>query len=193
MPHIPTLRCALFCTLLVGFTGASHAADAPSPEALERGLAGRWTGALEYRDYQSNRSFKLPTTAVLSTGPDGATMTRLSSFDDGPKTGVVTITTVSLFDASGMLTSAMFRKGRAVEMWSEAARVSAYEDATHWTLVYQRRGQDDDKAADIRITQTRRGAELSALKEVKPVDAPDSAYVFRNQTVLTLQTPQTAP
>ena len=187
MPYIPTLRCALFCTLLVSFTGVSHAADAPSPEALERGLAGRWTGALEYRDYQSNRSFKLPLNTSLSTGPDGATMTRLSSFDDGPKTGVVTITTVSLFDANGVLTSAMFRKGRAVEMWSEAARVSAYEDATHWTLVYQRRGQDDDKAADIRITQTRRGAELTALKEVKPVDAPDSAYVFRNQTVLTLQ------
>ena len=131
MPHILTLRCALFCTLLVGFAGASHAADAPSPEALERGLAGRWTGALEYRDYQSNRSFKLPTTALLSTGPDGATMTRLSSFDDGPKTGVVTITTVSLFDASGIVTSAMFRKGRVVEMWSDAARVSVYEDATH--------------------------------------------------------------
>ena len=189
MKYIATLLRTLPCALLIGFTGAGHAADAPSPGTLERGLAGRWTGALEYRDYQSNRSFKLPLNTSLSTGADGATMTRLSSFDDGPKTGVVTITTVSLFDANGMLTSAMFRKGRAVEMWSEAARVSAYENATHWTLVYHRRGQDDDKAADIRITQTRRGAELTALKEVKPVDAPDSAYVFRNQTVLTLQAP----
>lgn len=180
----------LACTVLVSLASLAHithAADTPSPEALERGLAGRWSGALEYRDYQSNRSFKLPLNTLLSTGPDGATMTRVSSFDDGPQTGVVTITTVSLFDASGMLTSAMFRKGRAVEVWKEAARVSAFVDATHWTLVYQRQGQDDNKAADIRITQTRRGAELTALKEVKPVDAPDSAYAFRNQTVLTLQ------
>ncbi len=50
-----------------------------------------------------------------------------------------------------------------------------------------RRRQDDNRPADIRITQTRRGAELTALKEVKPVDAPDSAYAFRNQTVLRLQ------
>lgn len=177
----------LLCTLLIGSTGAGRAADAPSPETLERGLAGRWTGALEYRDYQNNRSFKLPLNTLLSTGADGATMTRLSSFDDGPQTGVVTITTVSLFDASGTLTSAMFRKGRAVEVWTETARVSTYADATRWTLVYQRRGQDDNKPADIRITQTRSGQQLTALKEVKPVDAPDSAYVFRNQTVLTLQ------
>ncbi len=180
----------LSCTVLVSLASLAritHAADTPSPEALERGLAGRWSGALEYRDYQSNRSFKLPLNTLLSTGPDGATMTRVSSYDDGPQTGLVTITTVSLFDASGMLTSAMFRKGRAVEVWKEAARVSAFVDAAHWTLVYQRQGQDDNRAADIRITQTRRGAELTALKEVKPVDAPDSAYAFRNQTVLTLQ------
>lgn len=177
----------LSCTVLVGLAGLAHAADTPSPEALERGLAGRWAGALEYRDYQSNRSFKLPLTTLLSTGPDGATMTRLSSFDDGPQTGVVTITTVSLFGAGGMLTSAMFRKGRAVEVWSDAARVSTFVDATHWTVVYQRRGTDDNQAADIRTTQTRRGPELTALKEVKPVDAPDGAFAFRNQTVLTLQ------
>ena len=36
-------------------------------------------------------------------------------------------------------------------------------------------------------SQTRRSAELTALKAVKTVDAPDSAYTFRNQTVLTLQ------
>ena len=188
MKFIPTLLCAFLCTVLIAFTGTGHAADAPSPETLERGLAGRWTGALEYRDYQSNRSFELPLNTTIGIGADSATITRVSSFDDGPQRGVVTITTVSLFDASGTLTSAMFRKGRAVEVWSDAARVSAFVDATHWTLVYQRRGQDDNRAADIRITQTRSGQQLTALKEVKPVDAPDSAYAFRNQTVLTLQT-----
>ena len=35
-------------------------------------------------------------------------------------------------------------------------------------------------------SQNRCGAELTALKEVKPVDATYSAYTFRNQTVLTL-------
>lgn len=178
----------LAAKLCIAFASFSQAAETLSPQALESGLVGRWSGALEYRDYQSNRGFKLPVSTVLSIGPDAATLTRLASFDDGPQTGLVHITTVSLFDASGSnLSSAMFRKGRAVESWTEAARVSAYQDALNWTLVYQRRGQDDDKPADIRITQTRRGAELTALKEVKPIDAPDSAYVFRNQTVLRLQ------
>ena len=129
---------------------------------------------------------------VFSTGPDAATLTRLSSLDDGPQKGLVHITTVSLFDKTGSsITSAMFRKGRAVETWTQAARVSAYQDALNWALIHQRQGQDGNSAADIRadsrITQTRRSAELTALKEVKPVDAPDSAYTFRNQTVLTLQ------
>lgn len=178
----------LAATLCIAFASFSQAAETLSPQALESGLVGRWSGALEYRDYQSNRSFKLPVGTVISIGPDAATLTRLSSFDDGPQTGLVHITTVSLFDKAGSsITSAMFRRGRAVETWTEAARVSAYQNALDWTLVYERRGQDDSKPADIRITQTRRGAELTALKEVRPVDAPDSAYVFRNQTVLRLQ------
>ena len=47
------------------------------------------------------RSFKLPVGTIVSLGPDAATLTRLSSFDDGPQTGVVHITTVSLFDPAG--------------------------------------------------------------------------------------------
>lgn len=178
----------LAALLLTVFASFSQAAETPSAQTLESGLVGRWSGALEYRDYQSNRSFKLPVGTVIGIGPDAATLTRLSSFDDGPQTGIVHITTVSLFDKAGSsITSAMFRKGRAVETWTEAARISAYQDALNWTLVYQRRGQDGNSAADIRITQTRRGAELTALKEVKAVDAPDSTYAFRNQTVLTRQ------
>lgn len=181
LPHLAALLLTVFACL-------SQAAQPASPQTLESGLAGRWSGALEYRDYQSNRSFKLPVVTVIGIGPDAATLTRLSSFDDGPQTGIVHTTTVSLFDKTGSsVTSAMFRKGRAVETWTEAVRISAYQDALNWVLVYQRRGQDGNSAADIRITQTRRGAELTALKEVKTIDAPDSAYALRNQTVLTLQ------
>jgi hypothetical protein len=159
----------------------------PTPEALERGLIGPWSGALEYRDYQNNQRYQLPMQVQLRLGPDGATLTREARFDDGPA-GAVWITTMSLFDRTGALISgATFRKGRAVELSTERGEVTEFRDDTHWTLVYLRRGEDGDQPADIRITQTRRGSELTALKEAKPPGQPDSAYVFRNQTVLVRQ------
>ena len=171
---------------------AAHAAAgtdaAPSPEVLQRSLQGRWTGALQYRDYQSNSPFELPVVTQFSAAPDGVTLTRLSAFDDGPKTGTVYITTVSLFDAkTGQVMTATFRKGRAVEVWTDAVRNTAYRDAEHWTLVYAQRGSDNDKPADIRVTETRDGDSLLSLKEVKPAGAPDSAWAFRNQTRLQRQ------
>lgn len=180
-----TLLCAAVVSVLAFTASPTQAADQPKTDALERALAGHWRGALEYRDYQSNRKFELPMDTRISTGPDNATLTRLTAYDEGPKTGVVHITTVSLFDATGSkATSATFRKGRAVERWTDEARVTAWQDATHWTVVYQHTGTDDDKPAEIRLTQTLDGDVLTALKEVKPVGAPDSAFAFRNQTRL---------
>ncbi len=176
------------CVFLLCFCGLQAAWAAPTAAELELSLVGHWQGALEYRDYQSDGWLKLPMQTRISVGPDGATVTRLSSFDDGPQTGTVTITTVSLFDKAGTkLSSAVFRKGHAVETASDEARVAQWQGAQHWTVVYQRRGLDNHKAADIRITQTRKGPELRAVKEARAVDQPDSAYTFRNQTVLTLQ------
>lgn len=183
-PFVAALAFALSLTLALA-TSSATAADQPNPNALERSLAGHWRGALEYRDYQSNRKFELPMDTRISTGPDNATLTRLTAFDDGPQTGTVYITSVSLFDVSGSkVTHATFRKGRAVESWTEEARVTAWQDATHWTLVYQYTGTDDNKPAEIRATQSRDGDVLTTLKEVRPVGAPDSAFVFRNQTRL---------
>jgi hypothetical protein len=102
---------------LAAFVAAAPAqADGTTTLALERTLEGHWRGALEYRDYQSNQAFELPMDTAIANGPDGVTVTRVTSFDDGPKAGLVYITTVSLFDATGgQATSGMFRKGRAVD------------------------------------------------------------------------------
>lgn len=191
----PQIRClsgawATRLTLLALLAVGLPAQAQPNPTAaeLERSLSGLWTGALEYRDYQSNRQEKLPMQTRLSVGPDQATLTRLSTFDDGPRVGNVFITTVSLFNAAGTrVTSAMFRHGRDVEMVTDEAAVTTWQDNTRWTVVYQRQGIDGGQAADIRVTQSRSGAVLKAVKEVKPAGAPDSAWAFRNQTVLTLQ------
>lgn len=157
----------------------------PTADKLELVLKGSWGGALEYRDYQSGNKFELPMTAQIDIGKDNATISRVSTFDDGPKTGLVYITTVSLFDkTASKVTNAVFRKGRAVDVSTDDAKVSAYKDASHWTIVYQQNGTDNEKAAEIRVTQTLNGNELVALKEVKPVGAADKDYLFRNQVRL---------
>lgn len=159
--------------------------EIPRADKLEIGLKGAWRGALEYRDYQSGNKFELPMTAQIEVGLDNATITRVSTFDDGPVTGMVYITTMSLFDkTASKVTNAVFRKSRAVDMWIDDAKVTAYQDASHWTIVYQHVGIDNEKPAEVRITQTLIGDTLITLKEVKPVGAADKDYLFRNQVRL---------
>lgn len=159
--------------------------EIPRADKLEIGLKGAWRGALEYRDYQSGNKFELPMTAQMEVGLDNATITRVSTFDDGPVTGIVYITTVSLFDkTASKVSNAVFRKSRAVDMWIDDAKVTAYQDASHWTIVYQHVGIDNEKPAEVRITQTLIGDTLITLKEVKPVGAADKDYLFRNQVRL---------
>jgi hypothetical protein len=161
-------------------------AQAPTPAELDRALAGRWQGHLEYRDYQSDRRFRIPVQTEVRVGSDGATLTRESRFDDGPARGTVLITTVGLYDeAGGQVTTASFRRGRAVETITEQARVVEHTGPTQWAATWQRRGLDGGKDSDIRITVTRRGSELRSVKEVRSAGSEAEAWAFRNETVLT--------
>ncbi len=158
-----------------------HAQVAKTAAELERGLVGQWVGALEYRDYRTNEKQELPMTNAISALPDGVTVTRVSTFDDGPVTGLVYITTIKLFDLkTPSASNAVFRKGRALDTWTDNALVTRFLSDTQWTVVYQHDGSDNNKPATLRTTQTRDGDMLSALKEVKPIGAPDSEYAFRN-------------
>lgn len=177
------LLIALFASVLIPCV--THAQTPPSATELRLGLAGRWTGSLGYRDYQTNALFEIPVTTTITTPGDRATLVRQSLFDDGPDKPVW-ITTVSLDDAAaGTVAATSFRAGNTPELITEAVRVSAFEDAIHWTLVYSRTGEDNDAPADIRITETRAGDTLLEVKEVRPVGAGDDAWRFRNQTRLT--------
>lgn len=170
---------------------ATAQAQTPTPAALDQALAGRWAGHLEYRDYQNDRRYKLPMQTEVQLASDGATLTRLSRFDDGPARGTVLITTVSLYDDAGRsVTAASFRRGRGVETITEEARVVAYSGPAQWTAEWQRRGVDGNQPSDIRVTVTRHGDELRAVKEVREVRADGAAaapWVFRNETVLQRQ------
>lgn len=177
----------LALALLLAMPAVAAPVAAPAAAELERGLAGRWAGTLGYRDYQSDRLFEIPVRSEITALPDGVTLLRVSTFDDGPRVGNVIITTASLHDpAAGTVTSATFRKGRAVETGTERLTVTAFADATHWTVVAEQDGSDDDKPALLRITEVRDGDTLTATKEVQPKGG-DGRWQFRNRTKLTRQ------
>lgn len=181
-----TLRLLLTALVLAFVTPVVAVSQSvPSATALRLGLAGRWTGALSYRDYQSDALFELPVGTTIASPGDGATLVRQSLFDDGPGKPVW-ITTISLDDpAAGTSTSTSFRAGGTPALSTETMRVSAFTDPTHWTLVYVGTGEDNEAPADIRVTETRDGDALVEIKEVRPVGASEEAWRFRNQTRLT--------
>ena len=161
------------------------AAEPPTAAALRAGLAGRWTGHLGYRDYQSDKMFELPVATTISAVPDAVTLIRTSKFDEGRGRAPVWITTVTIDDAkAGTVESATFRAGRPAELQRESVSVAAYRGPTRWTIVYSQTATDDDKPAEIRVTETRDGADLVAVKEVRPAGS-SAPWQFRNQTRLT--------
>jgi len=179
------LTAAAFACITLAGPATVQAQDRPTATELRLGLTGQWSGALGYRDYQSDQLFEIPVTTTITTPGDRATLVRQSLFDDGPDKPVW-ITTVSVDDqAAGTSTSASFRAGRSSELTTEVVSIQAFTDPTHWTLVYAQTGEDDDQPADIRVTETRDGDALMEVKQVRPVGADDSAWRFRNQTRLT--------
>ncbi|WP_157072387.1 hypothetical protein [Brevundimonas bacteroides] len=179
---VKSMLCALALSLAT--PALAIAQQTPAPTDLRLGLVGRWTGALGYRDYQTDRLFEIPVQTTISTPGDGATLIRQSLFDDGPE-NPVWITTVSLDDpAASTVMEASYRAGRQPELSTDRVTVSAYNGPTSWTLVYSQTGEDNDEPADIRVTETRSGGDLMSIKEVRPVGAGEDAWRFRNQTRL---------
>lgn len=171
--------------LALGIAVAAAAAEPPAPAVLEAGLAGHWHGTLGYRDYQSDKLFELPVITEIRALPDGATILRTSTYDDGPKAGAVLITTASLHDTKeSTVTSASLRKGRSVELSTERLSVTAHTDPTHWTIVATEDGTDNDKPALVRVTEVRDGDTVTATKDVQP-KAGDAVWRFRNILRLT--------
>ncbi len=149
-------------------------------------MVGNWAGKLEYRDYKADRWFGLPVRVSIEVMRDGLTLIRHADFDDGPKTGIVTITSIALLDpATGRETSAGFRKGRDPELETATLRLTRAEALDRWTLEELHDGTDDDRPARIRATTRRDGATMVTLKEVDFLDDTGEAWLTRNRTTLT--------
>jgi hypothetical protein len=152
-------------------------------------LDGRWEGTLEYLDYGANRWFGIPVVTTIEDQGDGATIIRKSDFDDGPKVGNVRITSVELFDATkGTVSVGTFRKGQEAGIYTYSIRLEGQAaDPTHWTIVEESKGQDDNRPALLRITTVRNGDQIESLKEVDFQDDDKSEWLSRNRTKLVLK------
>lgn len=174
---------------LAGVTPIAQAQAEPDPVTLasvRAGTAGNWKGQLEYRDYQADRWFGLPVQVRIEIMRDGLTLIRHADFDDGPKTGIVTITTAALLDpATGREQSVSFRKGRDAELDTATMRLTRAEAADRWTIEQVQDGRDDDRPARIRETTKRDGATMVTLKEVDFLDDQTETWLTRNRTTLT--------
>lgn len=171
-------------SLLLAMSAAPASAALTVADA-RRSTLGRWDGKLEYRDYRADRWFGLPVKVEIRDGGDGVTTIRTADYDDGPSTGTVRITTVSMLSADGgKETSATFRKGREVELDTASLVMANARDASHWTLVETVAGKDDDRPATLRYTTVRDGDSIVTVKDVDFTDDQASQWLVRNRTTL---------
>ena len=177
----------IIASLLILAAAPAFAQSAPVDIAAARAaLTGTWSGKLEYLDYGANKWFGIPVNTQIEDQGDGATMIRKSDFDDGPKVGNVRITTIELLDqAAGTVTTGTFRKGRSVETFTYAVRFDGTPaDTSHWTMVEEALGTDDDRPAMLRLTTKRDGDSIETVKQVDFQDDDKAEWITRNRTRL---------
>lgn len=178
---------AAFAAMLVAATPAAAQDAAPAITLAEAraSTAGAWAGELQYLDYQSGEWQGIPVTVTVTLEGDGNTLSRRAAFDDGPRVGMVYITSLAMLGPDGTTEySTGFRAGRTPELGSDTLTLAAATDAEHWTIRATRDGEDDDRPARIRETTTRDGASLVTLKEVDFLDEPGEQWFSRNRSVL---------
>lgn len=179
------LSAALGSGLLFVLASAAHAADLTPQQALLR-LEGEWSGALEYRDYQSDKWFALPVSRTVKVLEDKTTVLETSRYDDGPQTGIVYIYSLSGFEPDGRtLASASFRKGKPASEERETLSLAKGATADNWTLYFESTGTDDERPARIRVTMTYRDNGYTTLKEIDFTDDATETWVTRNRSHMT--------
>ena len=173
--------------LLVAASTPAAAQTAPVDIAVARAaLAGQWEGSLEYLDYSAGKWFGIPVKTRVEDQGDGVTIIRKSDFDDGPTVGNVRITSVELFDpVAGTVTTGTFRKGRNVEVFTYKMRLEGTPlDPTHWTMIEETLGKDDNRPATLRLTTIRNGDKIETVKQIDFQDDDRTEWVTRNRTRL---------
>ncbi len=139
-------------------------------------LLGNWTGALEYRDFSSNKMVKLPTTLTVTRGSAADSVSLAFTFEDGPNKIVKDTLDVAVDSASSHAT-----------ITDSGNPASAYDvsglDQFNKTgeIILTKDGTDNDKPAKIRETIKLAKDKFDYLREVEPNGA--TSFAFRHEYV----------
>jgi hypothetical protein len=149
--------------------------------ALQKAMAGEWTGVLEYRDYSepatSTKRVKLPTWLTVTSSGGGLTFHYI--YDDGPDKVVDETLSIS-FDVPGSTLQITNDKGRV-----ETYKVDGY-DRLHdgrGDLIVLGPTVDNNRPAESRITISVRRNLFTWTEEVRPTSA--IPFAFRHSYTFT--------
>lgn len=154
---------------LLALTAAVFSTQAQTPAAPQQDLntnfVGKWTGQLEYRDFQSNAQVFLPTwLSVVETG-DKRSLQFSYIYDDGPSKVVRELMTVTLDPVTSKIG---FTSDR--EHTTETYAVQGLEEFAklgRGTLILTGPGKENSKPVDVRITLTLRRNLYTYRKETR--------------------------
>ena len=156
---------ALLIMSISGTTFSSAQAAAPPPKDLNANFVGKWTGQLEYRDFQSNAQVFLPTWLTVTETPDQKSLQFNYVYDDGPTKTVRESMTVTLDPATAKMSFISDR-----DHSSDTYDVQGLEEFAklgRGTLVLTGRSKENDKPVDARITLTLRRNLYTLRKETR--------------------------
>jgi len=150
-------------------------AAAPPSSHPYAAFVGRWTGTLEYKDYQdSTRRVTLPTRLDASVDSALGGLRLEFTYDDGPGKTVYDhdLFTIDAGDST-------VRWGSATERTRQRFRVTARVDSPDsLRLVLEGEGADNDAPATLRETMTVRGDLLVIRKDTRPTGG---VFAFRHE------------
>jgi hypothetical protein len=165
--------------------------SAQTPAVLHQDLntnfIGKWTGQLEYRDFQSNAQVFLPTwLSVVETG-DKRSLQFNYIYDDGPSKTIRELMTVTLDPTTAKITFISDRDHTtdtyAVQGLEEFAKLG------RGTLILTGPGKENTKPVDVRITLTLRRNLYTYRKETRQ---QDEDFKFRDGYTFTRAEPPSA-
>lgn len=153
-----------------------------SPNGIAARLEGKWTGTLEYKDYQDeNRRVTLPTVLEVSNLPEGALSMRYT-YDDGPGKTVISTDLFALDTGAKQLRWGGEKDPPEQRALYTVQKLECGESDDACTLIAETEGKDDDRPATIRETIVIGGDRLSILKEVR--FDPAGQFEFRHSYAL---------
>lgn len=144
------------------------------------GLSGCWSGALEYRDYQSDGMAEIPVRTCVTAAPNADHIAEAMAFTD-PGFLVYSHSVLQAIDEGDSVRETFFRDGN-IDV-REKAVASFDETENGFTLRLVHVGLDNEAPAEIQETITVSGDDFVREKAVRPVDSHEP-FAFRNRTRL---------